>query len=556
MEAQISEYLNKQYSYKSKALRIAELKERKLTPLDISSKLWTALCRTQQDKTPIQNVATRLGTSLGYKDQLDAVKTGAELLAICQNQGWYTLDMTRYGTYVLPNLPKEALIKSNFPTFKPNKWSSNHNGEDSIILGGGMKHHNQAQSYDVLNILQDIEWCIDTEVLRHEKNPKAKHHSVKTRADFKAIYNDLIGRGFYFKWRYDMRGRSYMHSYFVNYQSHEYDKALLSPRKKVVSENLDNLKIAVANEAGHDKLLFEERIAWFDSQLKEGFDTEEFKYPLLGRKALRAYALAEQGLPSNYMMGLDATASGLQIMAALIGCKTTAKACNLIYSGTREDLYTLVADTMNSPLPPADYVNRNMVKQPVMTHYYNSLEEPRKAFNDVQLQAFYNALDGLCPGAVDVMDTINAFWNKRALEHSWTLPDGHRSVVPVIETVDKRVEIDELNHRRFAYIYKANKPSRKSTSLVPNIIHSVDGYVAREMVRRCPFDIAHIFDCFYFHPDNMQDASRIYREILADIAQSDLLADILSEISGKNISIAKESDDLHLDILASKYAIS
>ena len=347
-----------------------------------------------------------------------------------------------------------------------------------------------------------------------------------------------------------------MHSYFVNYQSHEYDKALLSPRKKVVSENLDNLKIAVANEAGHDKLLFEERIAWFDSQLKEGFDTEEFKYPLLGRKALRAYALAEQGLPSNYMMGLDATASGLQIMAALIGCKTTAKACNLIYSGTREDLYTLVADTMNSPLPPADYVNRNMVKQPVMTHYYNSLEEPRKAFNDVQLQAFYNALDGLCPGAVDVMDTINAFWNKRALEHSWTLPDGHRSVVPVIETVDKRVEIDELNHRRFAYIYKANKPSRKSTSLVPNIIHSVDGYVAREMVRRCPFDIAHIFDCFYFHPDNMQDASRIYREILADIAQSDLLADILSEISGKNISIAKESDDLHLDILASKYAIS
>ena len=99
-------------------------------------------------------------------------------------------------------------------------------------------------------------------------------------------------------------------------------------------------------------------------------------------------------------------------------------------------------------------------------------------------------------------------------------------------------------------------PSRKSTSLVPNIIHSVDAYVAREMVRRCPFDIVHIFDCFYFYPDNMDEASRIYREILADIAQSDLLADILSEISGKNISIAKDSDDLHIDILASKYAIS
>jgi len=556
METQILEYLNKQYSYESKALRIAKLKERQLTPLAISAKLWTALCRTQQDKTPIQNVATRLGTSLGYTDQLDAVKTGAELLAICRDQGWYTLELTRYGTYVLPNLPKEALIKSNFPVFKPNKWRSNHNGEDSIILGGGMKHHNQAQSYDVLNILQDIEWCIDTEVLRYEKNPKAKHHSQRTREDFNAIYNDLIGRSFYFKWRYDMRGRGFIHSYFLNFQSHEYDKALLSPRKKVITKNLNNLKIAVANEAGHDKLLFEERIAWFDAQLEKGFNTEEFKHPILGRKALRAYALAEQGLPSNYMMGLDATASGLQIMAALIGCKTTAKVCNLIYSGTREDLYTLVADTMNAGLSPADYVDRNMVKDPVMTHYYNSIKEPRKAFNDAQLQAFYNALDGICPGAVDVMDTINAFWNKRTLEHSWTLPDGHRSVVPVIETVDKRVEVDELNHRRFAYIYKKNMPSRKSTSLVPNIIHSVDAYVAREMVRRCPFDIVHIFDCFYFYPDNMDEASRIYREILADIAQSDLLADILSEISGKNISIAKDSDDLHIDILASKYAIS
>jgi DNA-directed RNA polymerase len=554
MEAQISEYLNKKYSYESKAVRVAQMN--KLTPLAISAKLWTALCRTQQDRTPIQNVATRLGTSLGYTDPLDAVKTGAEILAICQAQGWYTLELTRYGTYVIPNLPKEALIKTNFPVFKPNKWRTNHNGEDSIILGGGMKHHDQQQSYDVLNILQDIEWCIDTEVLRYEKNPKAKHHSQRTRADFNAVYNDLIGRGFYFKWRYDMRGRSYMHSYFVNYQSHEYDKALLSPRKKVVTKNLSNIKIAVANEAGQDKLLFEERIAWFDEQLAKGFNTEEFKYPILGRKALRAYALAEKGLPSNYMMGLDATASGLQIMSALIGCKTTAQACNLVYSGTREDLYTLVSDTMNKTLTPEDYVTRGVVKQPVMTHYYNSLEEPKKAFNEAQLEAFYDALDGLCPGAVDVMDTINAFWDKHTFEHSWTLPDGHRSVVPVVETVDTRVEVDELNHRRFAYIYKKNKPSRKSTSLVPNIVHSIDGYVAREMVRRCPFDIVHIFDCFYFYPDHMDEASRIYREILADIAQSNLLADILSEISGKNISIAKDNDDLHIDILASKYAIS
>ena len=54
----------------------------------------------------------------------------------------------------------------------------------------------------------------------------------------------------------------------------------------------------------------------------------------------------------------------------------------------------------------------------------------------------------------------------------------------------------------------------------------------------------------------MQDVARHYREIMAEIADSDLLADILSEITGETVSINKMSDDLSNDILNSEYMLS
>ncbi len=70
------------------------------------------------------------------------------------------------------------------------------------------------------------------------------------------------------------------------------------------------------------------------------------------------------------------------------------------------------------------------------------------------------------------------------------------------------------------------------------------------------FELAHIHDAFCAHPNNIQRVRELYVEILAEIAQTDLLADILSEISGKTVTLNKFSDDLHIDILNSEYALS
>lgn len=187
--------------------------------------------------------------------------------------------------------------------------------------------------------------------------------------------------------------------------------------------------------------------------------------------------------------------------------------------------------------------------------YYNSQKTPKTLFKESQLDAFYNVIEGLLPGAEEVMEVINNVWDPTATEHSWTMPDGHIVIVPVVEAHNVVYQDPDLGDIPFTY--HAKTASSNFRSLCPNVIHSIDAYIAREMVRRCDFQLAHIHDCFLFHPNHMREVSQTYREIMAEIAQMDLLQHILQEISGNDSLIyQKSSDTLHLDILQSEYMLS
>jgi len=554
----INNYRNGAY-YESKQLRVNMLPN----TLEIINNILTIILSTDSTR-PIQGPATELGLNLGYTDQLDAVKTGAEILSICHGK-LYDIHLNEDSTEILPKLKltSDTTDKLNFLQYlppmiqKPNDWVSNNDGgwlweRKSIILGKG-NHHLETQAYDALNLLQSVAWTIDIPVYINNENP----NDNMDMGQFDRIITDYLGKPFYFVWRYDKRGRSYSSGYDLNIQSNEYGKAMLSLFNKKTVTNLNNIKIAVANHAGHDKLTWNERIKWFNQQLD--WDMDQFAEPILGSKALGAYYDAKNGYKTGYVMSIDATASGLQIMSALSGCKDTARVCNMINTGTREDVYQMIADKMNVRLNGKFRVTRKDVKKPCMTTFYNSLANPKQTFNKLQLKAFYATLDGLMPGAMEVMETINEFWDYDGDIHMWTLPDGHVARVPVTEMSDVRIEVDELDHRTFTYRYDKQQSSENYRSLVANIVHSVDGYVAREMVRRCHamgIELVHIHDCFVFSPDYLQFVAETYREILAQIADSDLLSDILSEISDTYIPVTKMSDDLSKDILNSEYMLS
>lgn len=68
--------------------------------------------------------------------------------------------------------------------------------------------------------------------------------------------------------------------------------------------------------------------------------------------------------------------------------------------------------------------------------------------------------------------------------------------------------------------------------------------------------VAHIHDSFWGHPNNMNEVREAAIEVFVEIAKSDLLADILSEITGENIEIEKDSYDLHELIKDAEYILS
>jgi len=124
---------------------------------------------------------------------------------------------------------------------------------------------------------------------------------------------------------------------------------------------LEYLKIDIANCYGLDKSTWIDRLVWVEvhmDMLEECVaDAAE---PLLMAKAVTALRKTQTGEPCGHNMFLDATASGLQIMACLSGCKQTARRVNLIDTGNREDVYTAVATEMNPYLADDNQVGRGV----------------------------------------------------------------------------------------------------------------------------------------------------------------------------------------------------
>lgn len=319
------------------------------------------------------------------------------------------------------------------------------------------------------------------------------------------------------------------------------------------------LQIDIANCFGLDRLSWQDRIHWFNNNepVLEQQD-KHAKSPILYRKAVRALRAAQQGIPVNHSMGLDATASGLQIMAVLSGCLETGKAVNLVNTGSREDVYQSIADTMVDH--GCTSITRDDVKKPVMTVFYGSKAQPKEVFGEgEELFVFYDALKEKLPGAFELMDILQAYWNPTAEYHSWMLPDGHKAHVPVTTVIDKQLEIDEADHLRVTYRSRILSPLDFSRSLAANIIHSIDGYVVREMVRKAKdqgFNMAPIHDCFYAHPNHMQRVRENYRDILYKISTTHLLKDILSDLAGPGARYWPAKEGLNRAILSSEYALS
>lgn len=402
------------------------------------------------------------------------------------------------------------------------------------------------------------------------------------------------------------------------------------------------LLIDAATQFGHDKLTFEERIAWATGALpvlEQLIDDAETK-PLY-IKAVQAIRKAQQGLPTGHLVGVDGTCSGIQMMSVLTGCEAGARATGLVDPNVRADAYTACTEAMNVILGGNLVVPRSDAKQALMTSFYGSKLVPKELFGEEtpELAAFYQAAQVIAPGAWELLQDLLASWQPYALQHAWVMPDGFDARIKVMKKVEARIEVDELDHATFTYEFYENQGSKSGLSNAANVTHSVDAYVLRSMHRRCnynrevaqqvaawieiemlerimgakrgvslpagkagyyvqqyerstvadvvimpylnqenlqqlsqehlehlariingmlqykPFPLVTIHDEFKAHANNMNWVRWQYKEILADLADSYLLDDLLSQIHGKPGVFSKMSQTLGDKIRESAYGL-
>lgn len=392
----------------------------------------------------------------------------------------------------------------------------------------------------------------------------------------------------------------------------------------------DYLKIDIAGSFGLDKISWDERIAWFD----ENEDKLDALVPQADEPALfyagkLAWEAAKAGKPSGYPISLDATCSGIQVLAALAGDRSAAEICNVVDTGKREDAYVSIYTDMVTALGGTAKIDRKLTKQAIMTAFYSSTAVPKRVFGEGELlDTFYGAVQYNAPGAWEITQAMLAIWDPTALENNWTLPDNFHVKIKVMGEVTEHVQfLDEP----FEVKYHANMPIKGGRSLGANMVHSIDGMIVREMQRRCNFnaskisqlltfisagqfgtlkkreedkmvmtlwdhyeqsgflsarildyldnlnlglvdpmvilkliesmpklnfEVISIHDCFRCLPNYGNDLRRQYNNLLAEIAESEMLSYLVSQICHRPITITKIDPQLGADIREANYALS
>jgi len=253
---------------------------------------------------------------------------------------------------------------------------------------------------------------------------------------------------------------------------------------------LEYLKIDIANHFGLDKEQFSTRIDWVNAHEHELESlTHTADSPVEYAAAVMALRDTQAGKPTGHLVGLDACASGPSIMSVLTGCKAGAENTGLT-GQVRKDLYTECTKEMNKILGTSKQYDRKEVKGALMPCFYGSKRAPKRVFGEdtEELEAFYAAQRIVAPGATALMPIMLDAWQPHVLEHSWIMPDGFYVRKKVSAPADVKIEVDELDHTTFTYCYEKNEGVKYDVSLPADIIQSIDGFVVREMGRRCNFD--------------------------------------------------------------------
>lgn len=379
------------------------------------------------------------------------------------------------------------------------------------------------------------------------------------------------------------------------------------------------LLIDVANQFGKDKDLYEDRIQWTKNNMNHLEElVSEADSPNMYWKAVDAVRCAQNGIPTGHLVGFDSASSGIQLLSVLarcvIGMRNTG-VLNTIGMKSAPDIYKTCTQVMGR----VSYV-RKAVKAALMTFMYGSDKQPKITFGEGEdLDLFFKAAKTVAPEAFDLRSILLSLADPSRLDYTYTMPDHGVVHKRVWVKKDYRIQ-ESLLGSSFTFRTKINEGKEGDKALAADVTHSIDSYVVREINRRCNFDketlrkalelintlgdievtdrskmislveverlsidtlenytlnqLAQLkeiiqislnygsFECVFIHDEfkchanYMNILRKHYNIILWEMYHSNLLADIIKQISGLDLQVQPFNQQIADEILDANYPIN
>ena len=384
--------------------------------------------------------------------------------------------------------------------------------------------------------------------------------SVRTRTQLEAAEKFRDDK-FYLCWSFDYRGRAYPIPAFLTPQDTDFGKALIrfSNESPVTREANTWLAFQVATTFGLDKATMIERIQWVDrnrsliskiatdpiGSLPEWEGVDE---PWQFMAACHEYhhCCIECDKPTTgLMVAVDATCSGLQILAGLAKDRSTAELVNVCPGNQPSDAYKAVAEEAKKyvPMELHHWLTRKTTKRTVMTIPYNATKsssrvyirealreqgfEPTPEQVSIVVDAVYKSMDAIVPGPMRVMRWIKThvgqYIRNGATEVEWTTPSGFVVNQQRNKRETERLDLQLLGRTQVSLTVGKGEPcpTRHKSSTAPNLIHSLDASILHCSFQEFnePFTVIH--DSILARAGDMGTLNRLVRETYTQIFTQD-----------------------------------
>ena len=407
-------------------------------------------------------------------------------------------------------------------------------------------------------------------------NAQAFKKSCRTRMTMNAVERFKDVDKFFIPWSFDYRGRAYPIPAFLTPQDTDFGKSLLKFHNHafMTPEAEQWLSFQCATTYGLDKATLPERMTWTlenrdlikriaEDPIGNLSEWEGANEPWTFLAACDEYyhcVIKCDRHHTNLPVAVDATCSGLQILAGLARDASTAKLVNVLPSDRPQDAYKVIAEEAKPHVPVhlQQYMDRKTTKRTVMTVPYNAKPFSNRGYIREALaekgvkvekedltavvKAVRDAMNVIVPGPMRVMKWIEsevaAAIDRGAVELSWVTPSGFVVTQKLMKKNIKLIKLQLLGRIEIQVADgdtdEVDKNHHKNAT-APNLIHSLDASLLHLSATRFNAPISLIHDSVLCRATDMSMLSQIVRETYMYLfAEHDYLTDWAQQIGAES----------------------